>query len=62
MKLEASLVRDNSRMAQIQNQLAALTIQLEEITKGKEKWNIYGAPNAGQKVTTKMNVQPLHNT
>jgi hypothetical protein len=38
MKLEASPVGDNNGMAQIQNQLAALTIQLEEITKGKEKW------------------------
>jgi hypothetical protein len=62
MKLEASLVRDNNGMAQIQNQLVALTIQLEEITKGKEKWNKYGAPNVGLKVTTKMNVQPLHST
>lgn len=38
MKLEASLVGENNRMAQIQNQLVALAIQLVEITKGKEKW------------------------
>jgi hypothetical protein len=35
MKLEASLIRDNSGMVQIQNQLDALIIQLEEIKKGK---------------------------
>jgi hypothetical protein len=37
MKLEASLVKDNSDMVHIQNQLFALTIQLEEITEGKQK-------------------------
>jgi hypothetical protein len=38
MKLEASPVGENNAgMAQVQSQLAALTIQLQEIMKGKEK-------------------------
>jgi hypothetical protein len=37
MKLELSLVGDSDRMTQVQTQLAALTIQLAELTKGKEK-------------------------
>lgn len=38
MKLEASPVGENvAGMAQVQSQLAAFTIQLQEITKGKEK-------------------------
>jgi hypothetical protein len=37
MNLEASSVGDNNGIAQIHNKLATLTIQLEEITKGKEK-------------------------
>jgi hypothetical protein len=39
MKLEVSSLvgENNTGMAQVQSQLAALTIQLQEITKGKEK-------------------------
>jgi hypothetical protein len=37
MKLEASLVGDIGGMAQVQTQLVALTIQLAELTKGREK-------------------------
>jgi hypothetical protein len=37
MKLEASPVGDGGGMAQVQTQLASLTIQLAELTKGKEK-------------------------
>jgi hypothetical protein len=37
MKLESSPVGDSGGMAQVQTQLVALTIQLEELTKGKEK-------------------------
>jgi hypothetical protein len=37
MKLESSLVGDSGGMAQVQTQLVALMIQLEELTKGKEK-------------------------
>jgi hypothetical protein len=37
MKLESSPVGDNGGMVQVQTQLAALMIQLEELTKGKEK-------------------------
>jgi hypothetical protein len=37
MKLEASPVGDNGGMAQVQTQLFSLTVQLEELTKGKEK-------------------------
>jgi hypothetical protein len=38
MKLEASPVGENGAgMAQVQSQLAALTIQLQELVKGKEK-------------------------
>jgi hypothetical protein len=37
MKLEASPVGDSGGMVQVQTQLASLTIQLEELTKGKEK-------------------------
>ena len=38
MKLEASLVAEIiERMDQVQSQLVALTIQLQEIAKGKEK-------------------------
>jgi hypothetical protein len=37
MKLESSPVGDSGGMAQVQMQLDALTIQLEELTKGKEK-------------------------
>jgi hypothetical protein len=37
MKLESSPVGDNGEMAQVQTQLDALTIQLAELTKGKEK-------------------------
>jgi cytochrome c2 len=37
MKLEASSIAETSaRMAQIQNQLANLTLQLQDIKKGKE--------------------------
>ena len=37
MKSEASLiVETSSRMAQIQNQLANLTLQLQDMKKGKE--------------------------
>jgi hypothetical protein len=38
MKLEESLVGDGGGMAQVHTQLDAFTIQLEKITKGKEKW------------------------
>jgi hypothetical protein len=37
MKLESSLVGDSGGMVQVQTQLGALMIQLEELTKGKEK-------------------------
>jgi hypothetical protein len=37
MKLESSLVGDNGGMPQVQMQLAASTIQLEELKKGKEE-------------------------
>jgi hypothetical protein len=38
MKLEASPIgENNTRMAQMQSQLVALTIQLQELVKGKEK-------------------------
>jgi hypothetical protein len=37
MKLEPSPVGDSGGMAQVQMQLDTLTIQLEELTKGKEK-------------------------
>jgi hypothetical protein len=37
MKLESSPVGDSGGMVQVQMQLVALTIQLEELTKGKEK-------------------------
>jgi hypothetical protein len=37
MKLESSLVGDSGGMAQVQTQLVALKIQLEELTEGKEK-------------------------
>ena len=38
MNLEASLIRETStRMAQVQTQLIALRIQLQEIANGKEK-------------------------
>jgi hypothetical protein len=37
MKLEASLTGDIGGMAQVQMQLDALTIQLVELTKGREK-------------------------
>jgi hypothetical protein len=37
MKLESSPVGDSGGMAQVQTQLVALMIQLEELTKGKEK-------------------------
>jgi hypothetical protein len=37
MKLESSSVGGSGGMAQVQTQLASLTIQLEDITKGKEK-------------------------
>jgi len=38
MKLEASPVGDGGGMVQVETQLASLTIQLEMLTKGKEKW------------------------
>jgi hypothetical protein len=37
MKLEASPVGDGGGMDQVETQLASLTIQLAEMTKGKEK-------------------------
>jgi hypothetical protein len=37
MKLESCMVGDSGRMVQVQTQLAALTIQLYELTKEKEK-------------------------
>jgi hypothetical protein len=37
MKLESSPVGDSGGMMQVQTQLAALTIQMEEMTKEKEK-------------------------
>jgi hypothetical protein len=37
MKLESSLVGDSGGMAQVQTQLVALTIQIAELTKGKDK-------------------------
>jgi hypothetical protein len=37
MKLEASLVGDSGGMAQVQIKLSSLKIQLEDLTKGKEK-------------------------
>jgi hypothetical protein len=37
MKLEASPIGDSGGMAQVQTQLVSLTIQLAELTKGKEK-------------------------
>jgi hypothetical protein len=37
MKLESSPVGDSGGMAQVQMQLDSLMIQLEELTKGKEK-------------------------
>jgi hypothetical protein len=37
MKLEASLVVDGVELAQVQTQLAALKIKLEELTKEKDK-------------------------
>jgi hypothetical protein len=37
MKLEASPLGDSGERSQIQKQLVSLTIQLAELTKGKEK-------------------------
>jgi hypothetical protein len=37
MKLESSPAGDIGGMAQVQMQLAALTIQLDHLTKGREK-------------------------
>jgi len=37
MKLESSLVGDSGGVIQFQMKLASLMIQLEELTKGKEK-------------------------
>jgi hypothetical protein len=62
MKLEASPIKDNSRMMQIQSELAALTIQLVKITKEKRNMNMYGAPNEILEVTIKMNVQHFFST
>jgi hypothetical protein len=38
VKLEASPVGDGGEMVQVQMQLVSLTIQMAELTKGKEKW------------------------
>ena len=49
MKLEASPVRENAvRMNQIQTQLENLTLQLQDIKKGKENMGIFGALDAMQ--------------
>jgi hypothetical protein len=37
MKLESYPVRENGGLVQLRMQLAALTIQMEEMTKGKKK-------------------------
>jgi len=37
LKMEASPIGDNGGITQVQTQLYSLTIQLEELTKGKEK-------------------------
>jgi hypothetical protein len=59
MKLEASPVGENGAgMAQVQSQLAVLTIQLQELVKGKEKHvRRSGASHVEQKVIIRMNVQ-----
>jgi hypothetical protein len=44
-------------MAQVQSQLAALTIQLQELVKGKENVRKSGVSHVEHKVIIRMNVQ-----
>jgi hypothetical protein len=61
MKLEASPVGENGTgMAQVQSQLATLTIQLQELAKGKEKHKEVWCVTCRTKVIIRMSVQLLN--
>jgi hypothetical protein len=60
MKLEASPVGDSGGMAQVQMQLASLTIQLENSQNGSRNEKKCGVPSVGLKAITRMNAQHSH--
>lgn len=58
MKLESSLVGENDAwIAQVQSQLATITIQLHKLQKEKKNVRNFGVPHLEKNVTIRMNVQ-----